>query len=212
MGRLLKIGEASKSLGIDQQTLRAWSKKGKIDVVITPSGHRMYDEDVINQFKGIQIEKNDIDKKKVFIYARVSTKKQQESGNLERQIARLTEYAIKKGYIIQAIYKEVASGINENRKNLSKLLNETKEHPKSIILIEYKDRLARFGYSFLEKYIQDNDCSIEIMKQKEANDEQELVEDMIAITTSFSARMYGKRGGKKAIKELQTILTKGENN
>nr|WP_313898469.1 recombinase family protein [Lederbergia sp. NSJ-179] len=53
------------------------------------------------------------------IYSRVSTKKQQKSGNLERQTSRLKEYALKRGYHIIEVYEEVASGINENRRQLN---------------------------------------------------------------------------------------------
>ena len=36
-----------------------------------------------------------------------------------------------------------------------------------------------------------------VMEQTGKDDQQELVENLIAITTAFSARIYGKRGGKK---------------
>ncbi|MCU5374678.1 IS607 family transposase [Bacillus pacificus] len=208
MGKLIKINEAAELLGVDKQTVRSWSKKGKIETIVTPSGHRLYDTDVINEFLGV--ETNTSSNEKIYIYARVSTKKQAESGNLDRQITRLTEHAISKGYAIHRIYKEIASGINENRRELNHLLEDIKKHPNSVVIIEYKDRLARFGYKYLEKYMKNYNCKIEIVERKETNEEQELVEDLIAITTSFSARIYGKRGGKKVSKEIQTLLTKGE--
>ena len=120
-----------------------------------------------------------------------------ESGNLDRQILRLTNYAIEKGYKIESVFKEVASGINENRKELKKLLDFIKENNQSIVLIEYKDRLARFGFQYLEKYIQDFGSTIEVVEEIEKGDEKDLVEDLIAITTSFSARIYGKRWWQK---------------
>lgn len=36
--------------------------------------------------------------------------------------------------------------------------------------------------------------------------QKELVEDLIAITTSFSARIYGQRGGKKVTAKIKSIL------
>lgn len=210
MGNLLKIGEAAKRLGIDQQTVRSWTKKGKLNVIITPGGHRLYDEDELNVFFGKQPTQTKTEDPVVFLYARVSTKKQADSGNLDRQIGRLTEFAIQKGYKIGGMYKEVASGVNENRKELNKLLDQLKETPNSKVIIEYKDRLARFGYNYLEKYIQGAGSEIVVVEQKETNEEQELVEDLIAITTSFSARLYGKRGGKKVSNQIEQLLTKGE--
>ncbi|QUH27165.1 IS607 family transposase [Serpentinicella alkaliphila] len=87
--------------------------------------------------------------KNCLIYARVSTKKQQESGNLDRQINRLMEYAVLNKFHISNIYKEVASGINENRKELIKLLEDIKSSEINYLIIEYKDRLARLGYRYI---------------------------------------------------------------
>ena len=205
MGNLLKIGEAAKRLGIDQQTVRSWTKKGKLNVIITPGGHRLYDEDELNLFLGKQPTQTKTKDPVVYLYARVSTKKQADSGNLDRQIGRLTEFAIQKGYKIGGMYKEIASGVNENRKELNKLLDRIKETPNSKVIIEYKDRLARFGYNYLEKYIQDAGSQIVVVEQKETNEEQELVEDLIAI-----ARLYDKRSGKKVSNQIEQLLTKGE--
>lgn len=40
------------------------------------------------------------------------------------------------------------------------------------------------------------------MKQGETKEfEQEMVDDIVMIMTSYSARLYGRRGGKKKVKE-----------
>lgn len=212
MGKLLKVSVTAKKIGITPTTLRTWAKENKIEYITTPTGHRLFDEEVVDRFINGEklVDVNKSTPKNVYIYARVSTKKQMESGNLDRQITRLTEYAVNRKYLISGIFKEVASGINENRKELNNLLNVVRENGNSIILIEYKDRLARFGYNYLEKYINDYNSVIEVMEQKETNDEKELVEDLLAITTSFSARIYGKRGGKKAIDKIGVILKNTE--
>ncbi|AOY76811.1 hypothetical protein CLFO_16800 [Clostridium formicaceticum] len=87
------------------------------------------------------------------------------------------------------------------------MLEGIKNKEAQYVLVEYKDRLARFGYTYLEKYIKDHGGEIIILDQQDDKDEnQELVEDLIAITTSFSARIYGKRGGKKVAKRVENIL------
>ncbi|WP_138420945.1 IS607 family transposase, partial [Aquibacillus sediminis] len=149
---------------------------------------------------------------KIAIYARVSTKKQADAGNLSRQKARLTEYAVHHQYQITGIYDDIASGLNENRKGLTKLFNAIKEENISYLIIEYKDRLARFGYRYLENHLNELGCKIIIIDEKEGNEEQELVDDLIAITTSFSARIYGKRGGKRVSQEIEKTLKRGVNN
>lgn len=208
---MLKLGVAARLLGVTANTIRTWANEGKIEHTVTPTGHRLFDEDVLMKYLNKeQSSKKQNEIQKAFIYARVSTKKQKDSGNLDRQVSRLVERSAEKGYLVSGIYKEVASGINENRKELKKLLDEVKQNPNSIILVEYKDRLARFGFNYLEKYIQDFGSAIEVIEEIEKDDEKELVEDLIAITTSFSARIYGKRGGKKAVEKIGFILKNTE--
>ena len=201
---LLSIGEASEMLGVSVQTLRNWEKRGYIQSERTPSGHRRYALSDIRSHLEDQV-----DDKQAFLYVRVSTKKQEESGNLLRQKERLMNYAIEQGLHIAGVYEDVASGLNENRKGLSKLLKEMKNQKVSYLIIEYKDRLARFGFSYLENHLRELGCEIIIAEEKQMSEEQELVDDLIAITTSFSARIYGKRGGKKVSTQIIKTIEGG---
>ena len=115
------------------------------------------------------------------------------------------EYAVNNKYNIKTLYKEVASGINEDRKELMKLLKEIENKEVNYLIVEYKDRLARFGYNYIEQYCKSYNVEIIVVEKKqEKNLNEEMVEDMISIITSFSARIYGRRGGRK-VKE--TILS-----
>lgn len=147
----------------------------------------------------------------VAIYARVSTTKQKKSGNLERQQQRLETYAQKQGYQIIQVYKEVASGMNDRRRVLHRLLKHCRSNPPfQRVLIEYSDRLARFGYKYLESYFTACGMQLEILEEPQTLNttlltglnQEELVKDLIAIITSFSARLYGSRGAKNR-KKLQ---------
>ncbi len=51
MPKLLSIGEAAKELGVSDQTLRTWEKKGLIKAVRLPSGYRRYTEEEIDRMK-----------------------------------------------------------------------------------------------------------------------------------------------------------------
>ncbi|RLA38829.1 MAG: IS607 family transposase, partial [Gammaproteobacteria bacterium] len=64
----------------------------------------------------------------------------------------------------------------------------------SLIVIEYKDRLSRFGLRFIYHFFEGLNCKIEVMESESSKDEnKELVDDMLALITSFSTRLYGKR-------------------
>ena len=115
------ISKAAKILDVCNKTIRRWDESGKIKVILTPGGHRRISEDEINRILGERNNKKVEDNNKIlaknraFIYFRVSTKKQQSSGNLDRQIERLTQYAQENNYEVVKVFSEVASGINENR-------------------------------------------------------------------------------------------------
>ena len=139
---------------------------------------------------------------KVAIYARVSSSENR--NNLKAQAERLKQYCAAKGYQINKIVTEVGSGLNDTRPKLEKLLTD---NDISIIVVEHKDRLARFGLNYITKLLQQQNREIEIINEAE-NAEDDLMQDFVSIITSFTARLYGKRRSKrkteKIVKELKT--------
>ena len=201
--QLLNIHEASKYTKVSSDTLRRYEKKGLITPFRTPGKHRRYNKEELNKLFGI---KHHNMKNRVFLYCRVSTRKQYQSGNLERQKNRLIDYALKNKYHIVGIYEEIASGINENRKQLSKLLTDLTKQYINYVIVEYKDRFARFGFNYLNRIVELNGAKIIIIEQQLTKSlNEEMVEDMISIITSFSAKLYGRRGAKKVQKTLQGL-------
>jgi predicted site-specific integrase-resolvase len=121
---------------------------------------------------------------------------------------RLKEHALKQGYQVVTELSETGSGVNENRSKLHRLLGMVRDGEVNVVVIECKDRLARFGYRYLERYIADFGAQLEIVEEERVNgnSHEELVKDLIAIVTSFSARIYGARGAsvvKRVKKALQ---------
>lgn len=130
------------------------------------------------------------------IYARVSSAQNKE--NLERQAERLKDYAIARGYKIYKIVKEIGSGLNDNRKQLAKILVDPNYN---ILIVEHKDRLARFGTNYLEILLKELDKKLEIVNQSEEK-QDELMDDLIAIITSFCSRIYGLRKSKRKTEKI----------
>lgn len=190
---LLSIKVASEKLGISIGTLREWEREGLITPSRTPGKHRRYDEDVLYKLVG-QDKSKDSAGKKTVLYCRCSTEKQRE--NLDRQKLRLMEYAHEKGYEY-LVLEEIASGVNENRRQLNKLMDMIIAGQVCRVVTEWKDRLARFGFTYLKKLCDAFNVEIEIINHRdEQKYEEEITEDIIAIMTSYSARIYGKRGGR----------------
>ena len=102
---------------------------------------------------------------------------------------------------------EVASGLNEDRSQLRKALKQIADKQADILLIENRDRLARFGFGYLDLFVSTFGGQIEVMEAvTDKSPNEELVEDLIAIVTSFSARIYGKCGGKRVAENVSQTL------
>ena len=190
---LLSIQKVKETYNISRSTLINWEKEGLITPIRTPKGRRRYKKEDIEKLLGMIEEKS---KPKVILYARVSTKKQEEY--LKNQIRRLEEYANLQGWQYEVI-SEIASGVNENRRGLLKLLNKIKRGEVQKVVIEYPDRLARFGFEYLKFFMESFGVELIVLngEENEKDVNKELAEDLIAIVTSFAARIYGQRGGKK---------------
>src|SRR5579871_2037703 len=191
----LSIREAKAYLNVSRATLDRWQKKGLVSPHYTPGGHRRFWEADLRRLLGMEDSDITPSANRAVIYARVSTRQQAEAGDLRRQEERLVTHAVDKGYTIVARCQDVASGLNEQRTGLHKALVALHNGQGNILLIEYPDRLARFGYHYLEYVVERCGAHIEVLESPPVSSPpEELVEDLIAIVTSFSTRLYGKRG------------------
>lgn len=210
---LLKAKEIQEKYRIHHDSLLNWEREGKIEPRRTAGGHRRWLEQDIQDLLKIKEEKQ---VKRYAIYARCSTQKQKE--NLERQTERLRKHCQDKGYKDVKEYSEIGSGLNDNRRQLHKLIDAVLKGEVNHIVVEYKDRLARYGFKFLMRFFKGLGCEIEYLEEKATKDDnEELVQDVLSLFTCFSARLYGKRGGrpkgsKNKKKELADKLEIGEIN
>ncbi len=193
---MLTIRNIKELYGISRITLINWEKKGLLNPIRTPGGQRRYRKEDIEELLNLKEKEEKTEKADTILYAKVSTKKQEKY--LKNQIERLEKFAKSKGYRYEII-SEIASGINENRRGLRKLLNKIKRGEVKTVIIEYPDRLARFGYEYLKFFMETFGVKLIVVNGKKETEDlnKELAEDLIAIVTSFSARIYGARGGKK---------------
>ena len=193
-------------MGVHPNTLRKWDKQGKIRVVRTVGGRRRMPESEVERLIGFV--KPDASKKAV-IYVRVSSYDQKQKGDLERQKQSLLDYAKSRGYEVVAVLEDVASGLNEKRKSLSKLFNLVERREIGVIIVAFKDRLTRFGFSYLERYFSSHGVRIEVVNEEEPKDAyQELVEDLIALISSFAEKLYGLRSHKyeKVVEGVKQLI------
>jgi len=109
-----------------------------------------------------------------------------------------------RGYKVSSIVTEIGSGLNDKRPKLEKILTNRSI---SIIVVEHRDRLSRFGFNYIEKLLNSNDRRIEVINEP-LNEKEDLIQDFVSIITSFTARLYGQRRSKRRteflIKNLQS--------
>lgn len=174
-----KLSDYAKKFKVTYRT--AWNryKAGKIDGAF------------MDETNHVLIPIYNIEKlKNVALYARVSNSDRKD--NLDRQSERLYNFAINNGYIIKHNIKEIGSGLNDQRKKLIKLFSEDDW---DILIVENRDRLTRFGFNYIETLLQNNNKKIIVINENN-DDKTDLIQDLISIIYSFSARMYGLRRRK----------------
>ena len=184
----MKSGEVLKLLGISRPTLAKHLREGRIRAERLPNGLWDYnDEDVYKVFnKGIP--------RKTIIYARVSTSKQK--SDLENQTELLKRFCFERGYTINQVYTDIASGISfEKRKGLFNLLDEVISRRVERVVISYKDRLSRVGYGFFKHLFGKYNCEIVVMSEvgSEKLDSQEIFEEIVSLLHCYSMKFYSKR-------------------
>ena len=192
---MIKLSKAAKDLGVTKMTLWNWKNKGLIQ--FHKIGFMNYlDVETFNNLKGIKDKKIE----SIVIYTRVSSS--ENKTNLESQTTRLINYCNAKGYKVDKIVSEIASGLNDKRPKLEKLL---KEQNFSKIVVEHKDRLTRFGFNYLEVLLKTNGIEIEVVNPT-LDTKEDLIQDFVSIITSFCARIYGQRRSKRATEILINTL------
>lgn len=190
----MKLSQYARQQGISYSTALRWWHQGVIRGYQAPSGT------IIVETEGRQVERRE----RVVIYARVSSAEHKE--NLERQAERLVQYCMVRGYQVAQVVKEIAPGVNDSRPKLLALL---KDRQATRIVVEHKDRLTRFGFRYLETLLELQGRTIEVVNVAE-NDNEELIDDLVAIVYSFAARLYGQRRAKRQTERFVQEL-QGEN-
>jgi putative resolvase len=185
----MKLSDWAREQGLHYMTAYGWFKSGKMPVPCYQTAS-----------KTIMVESSKIiNNLNVVIYARVSSHDKKE--DLLRQVTRCEAFCLAKGYSINGVYKEIASGMNDNRKQFWKMIDT---NPTTIV-VEHKDRLTRFGFEYINRLLLKQNCHIEVIN-RDAIEETDLIKDMISIITSFCCRLYGARRGQHKAKDIKEII------
>lgn len=140
-----------------------WYREGKLPVPAQRVGSL-----ILVNVDGAESAKNT----RTVLYARVFSHDLR--ADLDRQVARLTSWATAGGMAVEEVASEVGSGMNGKRRKFQRILADPMAPP---IVVEHRDRLARFGVERLGSALS-------------AQDRQVVVVDPGAVT---AAREAGRR-------------------
>jgi putative resolvase len=176
----IKLAEWARTNGVHPQTAYRWFREGTM-----PAPARRLETGTI----WVHTQTADADAGRSVVYARVSSHDQ--SADLDRQVARLTEWATSSGHVVADVVTEVGSGLNGRRPKLRRILADPTA---TAVVVERRDRLARFGVEHLEAALAAQGRRIVVADPGETTDD--LVQDMIGVLTSMCAHLYGSRGAR----------------
>jgi putative resolvase len=173
----MEIGELSewaRQNGVSRQSATRWFHAG---VLAVPARQLTTDTILVDERSPVPGG--------VAIHARVSSGDQR--ADLDRQVARLTVEATEAGLPPTKVIAELGSGLNGHR---TKLLSLFRDPSTATIVVEHRDRLARFGLEYLEAALVARGRWVVVIDQAEVTDD--LVRDMVEVLTSFCARLCGR--------------------
>jgi putative resolvase len=197
----VRIGIAARMVGVSTKTLRRWNASGKLSCSRTVGGHRRVSVIEIERLTGSTREEVDDGgvgspgDDRVAVYCRVSSHEQKAKGDLDRQVQVAVEHCTASGSRGPEVYTDVGSGLNARRGGLKRLCKAIERGSVQRVVVTFKDRLTRFGFGYLDRYFKSHGASITVLRQAATRSmHEELVDDLIAIVTSFSGRVHGMRG------------------
>lgn len=134
-------------------------------------------------------------------YCRVSSADQK--ADLDRQVARVVAGANRQGLAVAEIVTE-GSGLNGRRRKLHRLLSDPTA---GTIVVEHRDRLARFGVEHLEAVLSASGRRLAVLDPAETADD--LVRDITEVLTSMCGRLYGRRGARNRAARAVAVGDRG---
>lgn len=174
----MKLSDWARQNGIRYKTAWLWWKHGTLPVPARqmPTGT-------------ILVDVPDRKDAEAVLYARVSSADQQ--ADLDRQVSRLAAFAAENGIKVAKVAAEIGSGLNGHRKGLLAVLRSPEY---GIVVVEHRDRLARFGSEYIEAALAAMGRRLIVVDPEEVKDD--LVQDMVDVLTSMCARLYGRRSAR----------------
>ena len=194
MSKIYNVTQFSNLIGIKVKTLQKWDRDGILVAYRTPTNRRYYTHAQYLQYIG----EDSTTQREDVIYTRVSSRNAKD--DLKRQAEFIAEYCHREGIAISNIYSDIESGLNFNRKDWNRLIDDCMEGKIANIYVAYKDRFVRFGFDWFQSFLRTKfNVNLIVLNDIITSPQQELVQDLVTIIHVFSSRLYGLRKYQKKI-------------
>jgi predicted site-specific integrase-resolvase len=193
----MKLSDYAIQQGVTYKTAWRWFRDGQISGKQMPSGTIIVNQDTEKRSAVMQADEG----KTAAVYVRVSSAENKD--NLEGQAERVLSYCAARGWKVKSVVKEIGSGLNDQRPKLLRLLSDPEI---GLIVVEHKDRLTRFGFSYIEALMHQRGGKIEVINEADGAKE-DLIQDFVSVITSFCARIYGQRRSKRKTERMLAELS-----
>ena len=193
----MKLSAYAKQLGIHYDTAYRMWQRGEIAGYQLPSGTIIV--------TAPEVQPPPSRPQKVAVYARVSSAEHRK--NLESQAERVSAFCAARGWQVSKVVREWGSGVNDQRPQFLALLADTSI---SHIVVEHKGRCSRFGVAYIQTLLKTQGRELVIVNELE-EEQADLMQDFVAIITSFCERLYGRRrASRKKTAFLAVLQEAGE--
>jgi predicted site-specific integrase-resolvase len=184
----------AKMVGVTVKCLQRWDRIGKLKALRTSTNRRYYTKEHL-----LEVLPTSKAQGRTVAYCRVSS--QAQKADLKNQRSVLEDFSVVRGLAGVDFIEEIGGGLNMRRPKFLQILAEIETGEIDRLLVAHKDRLCRFGFELVEEICKRRGCELLVLNQEKLSPEQELVQDLMAITHCFSSRLYGLRNYRKSLKE-----------
>ena len=181
-------------IGKSVNTLQKWDRKGILHAHRSPTNRRYYTHAQYLQYRGLVSSEQGV----VIAYARVSSPGQKKDLALQKEALRA--YCQEHDLKVDQWIDDIGSALNYQRKGFNYVIEQIELGLVKRLVIGYQDRFVRFGYDWFEQFCERHGTQIMVINGETFSPEAELVRDLIAIVTVFSARLHGLRSHKNLIR------------
>jgi len=187
--------EFGKLIGRTTNTLQKWDRKGILKANRSPTNRRYYTHDQYLAYRGLVAQEQGL----TIVYTRVSGVAQKP--DLANQVNALETYCKQHSITVDEWMSDIGSGLNYKRRRFNRLMEMIELGQVRRLIIAHRDRLVRFGYEYFEAFCVRHHTELVVINGEAMSPEQELVRDLIAIVTVFSARLHGLRSYRNVLKD-----------